>query len=266
MARLYQGLDGAISGRLGTMVGYVWKNRACVRAYRKVINYPNTKGQQQEREWFVSMVRFASQGKAALQLGFKKQATETGMTEGNYFVCRNKMHFHRVEEGVEVDYCNLVLAEGAAADVLFHTPEFGEGETVSIDFEKNMLFSRSSGEDQIYVYAYSSDFGEGYLAAPVLRRSKRINIQLPESWAGTVVHLYGFVVDREGRASNSTYIGVGKVNHYNERGVYIPVNKSWDDFVELAKHTNDETPADALNSEEINHVDIFSLAFEAPPD
>lgn len=266
MARLYQGLDGAISGRIGTMVGYMWKNRACVRTYRRTINYPNTKGQQQERDWFVGMVRFASQGKAALQLGFKHRAAETGMTEGNYFISRNKTHFHRVADGVEVDFDRLTISEGAAADVLFHSPEFGEGETVSISFEKNMLFSRSASDDQVFVYAYTPDLKEGYLAPPAQRRTKHIHLQLPESWAGTVVHLYGFVVDREGRSSNSTYIGVGKVNHYNERGVYIPLNKSWDDFVEMVNRVNNDTPESVQNSTNCHPVDLFNLDSDTPPD
>ena len=37
-------------------------------------------------------------------------------------------------------------------------------------------------------------------------------MRLPQHWSGTEVHLYGFVVDRNGRASNSAYIGSGYVN------------------------------------------------------
>ena len=52
------------------------------------------------------------------------------------------------------------------------------------------------------------------------------------------MHLYGFVVDKDGRPSNTTYIGVGRVNHYEDRGRYIPLNKSWKDFVEMANEVN----------------------------
>lgn len=266
MARLYNGLDGAISGRIGTMVGYLWKNRACVRTYRTKINYPNTEGQRRERDWFIGMVRFASQAKLALQMGLRDHAAAAGMTEGNYFISRNKAHFHRVEGGVEVDYSRLSLAEGPAADVVFHQARFGEKETVSVSFEKNMLFSRSAGDDKIYVYAYNSSLAEGYLSAPAMRRMKRVDIQLPETWAGSIVHLYGFVVDRQGRPSNTTYICEGMVNHYEERGVYIPVNKAWDDFVELANRANNEPQARGQLMSDRGPVELFDMADNAPPD
>lgn len=269
MARINQNLNGAFSGKVGPMVGYIWKNRACIRTYRKSINYPNTEEQRQERDWFVGMVRFASRAKSALQLGFNQQANDAGMTEGNYFISRNKAHFRRTAKGVEVDYDMLTLAEGPAADVLFHTPEFGEGETVSIGYEKNMLFSRSAGEDKVYVFAYAPELAEGFLSAPSSRRAKHIDIQLPETWCGAVVHLYGYVVDRDGRASNSTYIGVGKVNHYKEHGVYIPINKSWNDFVEMANRANSDDATNATTCQNpvvSQNVGIFDIGADTPPE
>ena len=274
MAQINQGITGAFCGKVGPMVGYMWKNRACVRTYRKDINYPNTEGQRRERDWFIGMVRFASRAKAALQLGFKQQAEEFGMTEGNYFINRNKQFFHRVDGIMEVDYDRLTLAEGDAADVLFHDPVFGEGEVIRVDFEKNMLFSRSSGDDAVHIFAYAPDLGEGFLSAAARRRSKRVEFRLPESWAGAVVHLYGFVVDREGRSSRSTYIGAGRVNHYNERGVYIPVNKSWNDFVEMASRVQsdvvhnhvDEHASPSPKHEKHHVIDLFDSGVKTPSE
>lgn len=266
MARIFQGMDGAFSGKMGPFVGYMWKNRACVRTYRKEINYPNTESQKKERDWFIGMVRFASQAKGAIKLGFRLQAAELGMTEGNYFVSRNKSFFRRVDDTVETDFGRLIISEGSAADVLFHNPVFRENEVVSVDFEKNMLFSRASGDDLVYLYFYAPETAEGFLSAPVKRRSKHVDVQLPESWSCAEVHIYGFVIDREGRASNSTYIGVGKVNHYNERGVYIPLNKSWNDFVEMASRVNAETGSEVQKSAVVGGVDILSIDREAPPE
>ena len=60
-------------------------------------------------------------------------------------------------------------------------------------------------------------------------------MRLPETWAGHDVHIYGFVVNKEGRASNSTYIGPGRVNHNEERGRYMPIDGNWQEFVTLAQ-------------------------------
>jgi hypothetical protein len=101
------------------VVGYTWRGRPCIRVYRHAINYPNTELQQRQRDWFVSMVRFAAQANGALRLGFRQQSLDAQMTEGNYFVMKNKAHFVRRGDGVEVAYERLQLSAGPAADVWF---------------------------------------------------------------------------------------------------------------------------------------------------
>ena len=95
MAKLEQGILGPFRGKVGTVVGYLWRGKHVVRAYRKEINYPNTEQQQAEREWFVGMVRFAATARQALLLGLRERAAREQMTEGNVFVRMNKSCFGR---------------------------------------------------------------------------------------------------------------------------------------------------------------------------
>ena len=95
MAKLEQGILGPFRGKVGTVVGYLWRGRQVIRAYRREINYPNTERQQAEREWFVGMVRFAATARQALLLGLRERAARDGMTEGNAFVKMNKSCFGR---------------------------------------------------------------------------------------------------------------------------------------------------------------------------
>lgn len=238
MAKISQGIGGPLSGRVGPVVGYMWKHRACLRSLPQHFNYPNTESQQQQRDWFVSMVRFASRAKEALRLGLRQQADQAGMTEGNYFILNNKRHFRRVGDSVDIDYARLRLAEGHAADVYFREPRFEAGEVVSVDFEKNSLLGRASGDDLVYLYVYAPVLADGLLSAPVERRCKRVSISLPAEWSGVVVHLYGFVVDRAGRASGSTYIGEGRVNHFEDRSRYRKADANWQEFVDIAASNN----------------------------
>ena len=238
MARLYQGINGPFSGKVGPVVGYLWKGRACLRAYQSQIHYPNTEPQQKQRSWFVGMVRFASAATEALRLGLRQQAETRGMTEGNCFVTMNKQHFRREGDEVVVDYANLQISHGSAADVYFHTPRFDANEVVSVDFDKNMMFNHAAGSDMVFLYVYSPANDSGILSAPAERRSKRLSLRLPSEWAGSEVHLYGFVVDHAGRASKTTYIGVGRVNHDEDRSRYIVTDKKWQEFVELANDSN----------------------------
>ena len=267
MAKIYQGLLGPVIGRAGTGVGYLWKGIPCMRAYRSEINYPNTPLQQRERDWFVSMVRFASRATAALKLGLRQVAEQSSMTEGNWFVKRNKRCFNTINGQLSVDYEHLQIASGPAADVFFKSPRFELNETVVIDFEKNSLARHASGSDKVYCYFYAPDLQRGFLAAPVERRAKSLRVALPQAWAGREVRVYGFVIDREGRASNSTYVGVGRLNHTEYEGRYIPLSDSWKEFVQLASGNADAPHTDTVQprDEAPRHVDLFSDLDRTPP-
>lgn len=265
MGIIAQGIGGPLSGRVGPVVGYMWKHRACLRALPQHVNYPNTESQQRQRDWFVSMVRFASRAKEALRLGLHQPADEAGMTEGNYFILRNKEHFRREGDAVVVDYAQLRLSEGHAADVYFREPRFEAAEVVSVEFDKGGLIGHGSGDDRVYLYVYSPDHADGLLSAPAERRSKRLSISLPTEWAGSVVHLYGFVVDRSGRASNSTYIGEGRVNHLEDRTRYHKADANWQAFVDIAAaNYNADAEADAPQAVPVSQsTDTASVA--SPP-
>jgi len=269
MAIVDKGIAGPVIGRVGPVVGYMWKRTNCLRTYVEHIHYPNTVEQQRQRDWFVGMVRFASTAHAALKLGLAHEADQAGMTEGNLFVLMNKAFFVRENDTVNVDYSRLQIAQGPAADVYFRQARFEEGETVEVEFEKNSLSLRASGDDSVYVYVYAPGLSAGHLSAPAARRSKRVRIKLPESWAGQEVHLYGFVVDKEGRPSRSTYIGVGRVNHYEYRGRYIPLNKDWKDFVDIANEANaDSAPVardvEVTEKDTLPTIDLFGDPPEVP--
>jgi len=349
MAKLHQGILGAFSGKVGTVVGYLWRGRQVVRAYRKEINYPNTESQRLEREWFVSMVRFAATARQALLLGLRERAARDQMTEGNAFVKMNKHCFGRthalvaacggatpsslegelkclqpnsspslegelkclqsnsspslegeqkslqpnsspklgeVPEGrrsvlqdggeygskatrprpsgtpsslegelkcrdaacrvrkapanipdskapagipdrkaaadtpvrgaiadaarcVPTEYEHIRISEGSAAPVRFAAAEISDSGILRVDFEKNSGMSRAKGCDRVYIYIYNTESKEGLLSAPAERRSGRLQMQLPDGWNELNTRMWGFTVDREGRASNSAYIAYG---------------------------------------------------------
>ena len=239
MAKLEQGILGPFRGKVGTVVGYLWKGRHVVRAYRREINYPNTEMQQAEREWFVGMVRFAATARQALLLGLRERAARDVMTEGNAFVKMNKSCFgrdaacrvrsaaamdmpraaadmascgstadaaRRVRTGV--DYERIRIAEGAATPVRFTTASVDENNVLHVDFERNSGMTRAKASDKVYVYVYNADTREGLLSHPAERRRGQLEMQLPEGWNELNVKMWGFVVDGEGRASGSQYVAV----------------------------------------------------------
>ena len=249
MAKIEQGILGPFRGKVGTVVGYLWRGKHVVRAYRREINYPNTERQQAERDWFVSMVRFAATARQALLLGLRERAAREQMTEGNAFVKMNKHHFGRdaacrvrnapasipgrgaiadisgrsaiadAARCVPTEYERIRIAEGSAAPVRFCGARVDEVGVLKVDFEKNSGMSRAKASDRVYVYVYNTHTREGLLSAAAARRQGTLQMQLPDGWNHQNIKLWGFVVDAEGRASTSQFVPLAEDGNSNQTAI-----------------------------------------------
>lgn len=200
------------SGRVGNLVCYQWRGKCCVRSMPTHYSDAQTEHQLAQRALFKAMVGFARHARVVLRQGLRTASVNAHITEYNYFMRINKGCFAIVDGGLEVDYENLVLADGPVAPVAFGAPRLLDDTTITIDFEKNPLHRVVSPDDCVYLAAYCPELGDFDLSAGALRRSNQLTMSLNPYWAGREVHLWGFVVDSKGRASMSQYLGCGTLS------------------------------------------------------
>ena len=206
------GFMAGFSGRLGNLIGYRWRGRMCVRTMPSHYRDARTPEQLQQRALFKAVVRFAARARQVLKKGMNAVSLDAQMTESNYFMRVNKCCFALAagtQGELQVDYENLLLADGPVAPVAFYEPQMVDETTLSVDFEKNPLHRAVKWEDLVYLVAYCPELGDFDISAPVYRRSNRLTMSLNHYWVGREVHLWGFVVDGNGRASQSQYLGGG---------------------------------------------------------
>lgn len=203
MAKQYYGYLSPVIGKLGPSVGFIWKGRAVMRAYVSNIRYPNTVLQQAERDWFISMVRFAATARSALLLGMRQLAYSEQMTESNVFVKHNKYCFDR--EGGGCNYGRLQLSFGCVAPVMALTTTVDEG-VLRCTFRRHSGTAMCHGSDKVYIYVYDSRSGCGLLSQAVRRGDGMVAMRLPDGWVAETLHAWLFAVDSRGEASASTYV------------------------------------------------------------
>lgn len=210
MAKQRFGINDGYRGTVGTVVGYQWKGKWCLRARPRWMHNPRTAAQQANRALFKAAVQFGASLKTALRKGLHNRAEEAHMTECNYFYHLNNGCFALEEGRLAVDFGRLAVSDGPVAPVGFAQPEVRAdgGVLLTVPFEKNPLHLRANSDDEVRLLAVCQETGDMRLSLPVYRRSKSVSIALPEEWEGREVHLYGFVTDYDGRASASTYLGM----------------------------------------------------------
>ena len=207
MAKIEGNTIGGFRGKLGNLVGYSWKGVWCVRSRPARVHNPRTEAQQAHRTMFAEEVRLAGRMSWALNVGLATVADEMHMTPQNVFVKANQQAFSMIDRTMQVDWSLLVVSAGPVAPVLCDMPVVTADNVLTISFEKNPLHMRADAYDQVYAYAYSPELGRGFLAAPVYRRDCRIATVLPDDMADMELQVYCFVVDRQGRASDTCYSG-----------------------------------------------------------
>ena len=110
--------------------------------------------------------------------------------------------------GLLVDWSALIISAGPVAPIALGVPTLdGEG-VLSVAFEKNPYHLHADSFDQVHLYVYCPALNDGYLAAPVYRKERHVSVALPGSMVGQVLHVYAFVTDREGRASETCYASI----------------------------------------------------------
>ena len=210
MGKINEGFTGGFVGKVGNTVGYQWRGKWCIRMRAATIHDARSKGQLEQRDRFKQMVSFAGRAKEALQKGLRLASKEHGMTECNYFMRLNNSFFTTKEEGMAIDYDQLMFSQGPVAPVAFTSVEMVGDTTMRIAFEKNPLHRVAGADDEVYVVLYFPETGLFHLAPPTFRKAKKIDIELNEEWDGLEMHLWGFVRDAAGRASETQYIGCGE--------------------------------------------------------
>lgn len=237
MAKQRFGINDGYRGTVGTVIGYEWRGKWCLRSRPRFVHNPRTPKQMAARGLFALVSQLASQMRSALRLGMHNEALKVHRTECNHFMSLNAACFSLSNNQLQVDYENLLIAVGPVAPVGFEAPILPSVETrpaaslhpslraetrqdaslpeIVVPFEKNPLHLSSSSDDEVYLYAWCPELQQGVLSTPAYRRQRQVTISLPDNWVGLEVHLYGFVTDYAGRASDSTYIGYLFADRHN---------------------------------------------------
>lgn len=200
-------------GKLGNSVGYTLYGQQMFRAYvgkGEIVN-PKSAAQMLQRAKIKALTATSIIFRAAAVLGFKDEARSRGCSAVNFFVHENyPMVTGTTPETVIIDPSRISCSRGNVPGVVFSS-SFGTSTpgtlAVTVTYG-NEHAEGASTDDNVYVILFCPDAGTSTLSAPARRSDgATLNIRYPESWSGLEVHAYGFVVNEDGKSSNSEYIG-----------------------------------------------------------
>ena len=230
MAQYFQGILGPFQGVVGPVVGYMWRDRWCMRARPRHYHDRQSDAQLAQRSRFKAMILFASPATPVLRIGLHQQAQHEAITEGNVFLRLNKECF----SGDGVDYARLQFSQGHLPGVRVTECAVSEAGVATLRWSKE----GGRNEDRVHFYAYCPACGTGLPVATAERGRKRAQFVLPQEFAGEEVHFWLFAEGKGGEVSGTAYARpeagseFGLVGLENDEGTSADGEAVADGFVE----------------------------------
>lgn len=204
-----------MTGSFAGAVGYIdQQRRVQMRSKPEAYHDANTKEQRVVRTKFLAISSLAQACKN-VALGLTPQAKSKGISLRNMFV---KANYRSIEVSADqqgnlitdVDYTLLELARGTNPLVSFGSPDFNEPLSVVVNFTPNTDLPGADASDLVYIAAFNPGDGRAMISTPVRRdlAAHTITLQVPNSWNGETVHVYGFTQGFKSEAESVKYLSM----------------------------------------------------------
>lgn len=200
-------------GKLGNSVGYTLYGQQMFRAYvgKGEISNPKSARQMLQRAKIKLLTEMSIVFRAAAILGFKDEAKSRGCSAVNFFVHENYSEVTgTTADNVNLDPSRVKCARGSVPGVQFSpTLNVSTPGTVVATIQYGQEEAEgASTADNVYVVLYCADMAQAVLSVPAHRADgAAMNVRYPQTWSGMEIYAYYFVVNPDGKSSDSGVIG-----------------------------------------------------------
>ena len=218
MGKIKSSSLGSFIGKIGNVVTYITRGKNFVRIYTDTVANPRTNKQKLVRARFAALTKLGGDFLSAIELGYSYRAKQRrNFPLNNFFTANWDAVSASSPDDVTIDFSSLQVAVGSLGEVAFGNVDWGAQEhlTIAAEFTDNTGAPRTDANDEVYIFAYVPELGQGLLSSASTRSTGSVSIVAPAAWNGMTAHLWGFAVGmgekNNGHPSDSVYIGQGEV-------------------------------------------------------
>ena len=207
MGKIKQGILGPFSGKVGTVVGAIWKGIGTIRALPASVANPKTEGQVNQRTKFTAVVEFLQPSLAFIQQGFRFYAK--GMSAYNAaqsYILKNAIT--GTAPNFTVDYANALVSRGKLEGVAGGAAGL-TGSSLTATWTDNSALGNARPDDKVMLLVYNVTSGDStvVLDDPATRTDAEITAEL-EVNSGDILQVYvAFQAADGSMVSDSSRVG-----------------------------------------------------------
>ena len=207
MGKIKNGILGAFSGKVGTVVGAVWNGVAYIRSLPQSVKNPRTPAQLMQRSKFLAAFTFLKAVNSLLRVGWKAYATGRSPI--------NAAMSYTIDRAMTGSYPNYSVAPDMALvsrgllTPAFETDLGAAGNSVLVKWEDNSGTGSAQATDRALVAVANQSKGEAVTVnGGAARSAGRQEVNVPAVWQNDDLHCYlGFISEDGKEVSNSVYAG-----------------------------------------------------------
>ena len=208
MGTIKQGILGAFSGKVGTVIGSSWKGQAVMRGIAPSVANPKTDGQLAVRQKFAITMKFVQSMVQFLRIGFKNYAM--GMTQVNAAFSYNRLNaIMGTYPNFTIDYPNALVARGNLPPALDQAAASTVAGTILFTWTDNSdeMGAHATDPNLLLIYNPVKNQCVSFTALGA-RADATQAVTVPHSFSGDLVHCYIAFETLDGsEQSNSKYAG-----------------------------------------------------------
>lgn len=208
MAKLKDGILGALLGKIGPVVVSKRGNTVYVKSRPAQVRHPNTEKQLAAKRSFGAAASLSS-----FLLPFVKHSIFVDEGKSAYHRCLSLNKNNALIEsngGFEVDYSKLILSKGALEGLQnAEAKRTGEGH-IHFTWSDNSRVNNANGDDQVLLFAAVPDKDEiVYRINGACRMDEEAILNIPEDLKADPLYVYIVVQSREKQVTaNSEFLGM----------------------------------------------------------
>jgi hypothetical protein len=204
MGKYKKGILGYFRGKVGTVIGSIWKGINYMKSLPDVSNSEPTPAQLNVRLKFALVVAFFSNIKGLINIGY--QRFNKGITPMN---AATSYHLKSAVSGVapslHLDLEKIIVSVGDLEDLSNITVTGAASDELNFTWDANVAMEHGAPTDQITFLVYSETtykFAQVFKVVP--RSALSYTMSLPAEFSGTQVHCYIMVTSIEGKECSTS--------------------------------------------------------------
>lgn len=208
MAIAKNGINGPFSGKIGAVVGYLWKGRPVMRALPKKTKKKPSLKQLANRQQMALTQGFLKHITRVLRKGFAELAEEQGITSYMVATSYNKLHAIVGEyPNLQLDPSLVRVSSGSLPGAVQPQLSALEG-GIKITWADNQSLEGADRNDRIVILAYQpGEASFGLILGGAYRKDQEEFLSLVDQPSGAYEVYIAFTNLEGDRFSDSTHIG-----------------------------------------------------------